>query len=502
VRLPSLSRIDELAKKFKSIAEMTGGPQVGQLIDAGATNAMFVQLGLDPAGFDRTAPVFLGLSHEGEHPFLIFKPAAENGITGEKELPAGMKLVVKDGMCVIGKADAVAGERRGASTKMLKGDFAGHVFISELVERYKADIEQGLGQFKGMVEMGMQQGQLPIPIVLDPIMAATRGTIYGVDSIAYSLTFKDEILETEGLITTKAESGLRKFLSRAGAPRENSLADFLPSEAFMTVDYCASPDWPGDEIMELTKATVGKETGDAIAQMISMSKPMWGALTGRNAIALTMQGMMGYNLHQIYELKEGVDVNTIVDKFDVEKLNGAMKKLGMPLTYTLEKGVAKHGETALHKLSMSSEDPQMQMALMMATSYIAAEGRHMFIVMSMNAELEMKDLIDRVRKGEPKPGAHTKAMDRLGRKRNLGVTFNFGALKAMAMMFAMMDPQAGQMMGMIPDEMYMSTALSVHDGDVAWKGDIPLAQILKIVKDVKAMQGGGGEPEAGKSEFD
>ena len=120
----------------------------------------------------------------------------------------------------------------------------------------------------------------------------------------------------------------------------------------------------------------------------------------------------------------------------------------------------------------------------------------------MNAELELKDLIDRVRKGEPKPGAHTKAMDRLGRKRNLGITFNFGALKAMAMMFAMMDPQAGQVMGMIPDEMYMSTALSVHQGDIHWKGDIPLKQILKMVEDIKAMQGGGNEPGAGNSEFD
>jgi len=502
VRLPSLARFDALAKRFAPIVEMMGEPGAKQLIEAGASNALLVQLGLDPAGFNRDAPVYMGLSHEGEKPFFILKPAAENGIAGEKELPQGMKLVVKDGYVHVGDAETIGGERRGVNTKLLGGDFAVHVYISELVARYKDDIEMGLTQAKGFAEMGIQQGGLPMEIAIDPLMAGARGVVYGVDSVAYSLAFKDDMLLTEGLVMTKDESGLRKFLARAGAPRENSLADYLPAEAFMTMDYSAAPDWPGEEMMDFFKATVGKDTGDAIGQMIAMSKPMWGVMTGRNAVALTMQGMMGYNVHTIYELKEGVDINTLIDKFDTEKLNAAMKKLNMPLEYKLEKNIGKHGETPLHKLSMTSEDPQMQMALMMATYYMAAEGEHLFMVMSMNAELEIKDLIDRVRKGDPKAGAHTKAMDRLGRKRNLGITFNFGALKAMAMMVAMMAPEAGQMMGAIPDEMYMSTALSVHDGDIHWKGDIPLKQILKMAADIKAMQGGGGDAGAGNSEFD
>jgi len=502
VRLPSLSRFDALAKRFKALVEMAE-PGAKALVEAGASNAMLVQLGLDPAGFNKDAPVYMGLSQEDGKPFFVLVPAAENGITGEKELPAGMKLVVKDGLVQVGEAATIAAERRGANTKLLNGDFAVHVYISELVNRHKEEIEAGFAEGKQGLEGALGMAGLPVEIGVEPIMAATRGMVYGVDSVAYALNFKEDILETEGLVMTKAESGLRKFLARAGAPRENSLADYLPAEALMTLDYSASPDWPGDELMQFFKSTVGDETGDAIGQLIAMSKPMWGSMTGRNATAFTMQGLMGYNVHQLFELKEGVDTATLFDKFDTEKINAAMKKIGLALEYKLEKNVGKHGETPLHKLSATSEDPQLQMALMGATYYMAAEGRHMYMVMSMNAELEIKDLIDRVRKGEPKAGAHTKAMDRLGRKRNLGITFNFGSLKAMAMMFAMMDPQIGQMMGAIPDEMYMSTALSVHDGDIHWKGDIPLKQILKMVEDIKAMQGGGGdEPGAGNSEFD
>ncbi len=502
VRLPSLSRFDAIAKQFLPMMELFGDPGIKQMVGAGASNAALVSLGLDPASFDRTAPIYMGLSHEGEKPFIILKPAAENGITGEKELPEGMKLVVSGGLVHVGMPDAITGERRGTATKMLKGDFAAHVYVGELTTRYKEDIEQGLGMFQAMFDMQLAGGQIPMKIESEPIVGAARGVVYGIDSVAYSLTFGEDRVTTEGMIMTKAESGLRKFLARAGAPRENSLADYLPAEALITMDYSAASDWPGAEIAEFAKGTVGKETGDAIAQMIAMSKPLWGALTGRSAMSLTMQGMMGYNLHSIYELKEGADINTMIDKFDVAALNKAAKELGMPIEYKLEKNIGKHGETSLHKMSASSEAPELQMALMMATYYIAAEGRNLYMVMSMNAELEIKDLIDRVRKGEAKPGAHSKAMDRLGRARNMGFTLNFGALKAMAMMAAMIDPQAGQMMGALPDEMYMSTALAVHDGDIHWKGDIPLKQILKVAADIKAMQGGGEGGAEGTSEFD
>jgi hypothetical protein len=504
VRLPSLDRMDALAKRFSGIAELAGGPQAKVLIEAGITNFAIAQAGIDPAGFDRTAPILLAMQDDDDEPYALLMAAKEKGITGEKDLPNGQKLVVKDGVVHVGTAAAIASERRGKAARLLDGDIAMQFFVSDLAERHKEDLEAGFEEMKQGLAMGFQQAGIPVEIALDPIISAAKGVAYGVNTVDYALTVKDDIIQTEGLISTKAESSLRKFLARAGAPNENSLCDYLPAEAFMTIDMSVTPDWPGMEMMEFLKKTAGNEMGDAVGQIMSMSKPIWGSLSGRSAISMTMQGMMGFNMHAVYELKEGTDTAKIFDKFDVEKINEGMKKLQVPVGYKLEKNVAKHGETPLHKLSLTSDDPDMQMALMMSTYYMAAEGNHMFMVMSMNGELEIKDLIDRVRKGDPKAGVHSKAMDRLSRKRNMGFTMNFGALKPMLMMLAMADAsgQANQYLNAMPDEMSMSTALSVHNGDIHWKGDIPLAKILKMIEDIKALQGGQGNGSGGGSEFD
>jgi hypothetical protein len=95
-------------------------------------------------------------------------------------------------------------------------------------------------------------------------------------------------------------------------------------------------------------------------------------------------------------------------------------------------------------------------------------------------------------------------MDRLGRKRNMGLTINFGALKPLLMMFAMADAsgEANMYLNAMPDELLMSTAISIHEGDVHWKGDLPLKKILKMVDDIKALQGENeGNAPGDDSEF-
>ena len=507
VRLPSLDRLDELAKRFAGVAELAGGPQAKVLIEAGVSNFVIAQAGIDPAGFDRTAPIYVSMTDGADDPYMILTTAKQNGIAGEKELPGGMKLVVRNGLVHVGKADDLAAERRGKAVPLLKGDIALQFFIGEIVARHTEDIDAGFAMAKQQAEMGLQQAGIPLPIALDPFIGAAKDLVIGIDRIDNAITVGDKLVETEGLVTSKARSKLRKFLSRAGAPKENSLADYLPDEAFVTMDMAVTSDWPGLEMMEFIKEAAGDEMGGAISQMMSMSKPLWGAMSGRSAISMTMQGMMGFNMHAMYELKEGTDTAKIFDKFDMATLNEGIKKLKLPIDiqYNLEKNIAKHGETALHKLSLSSDDPNMQMALMMATYYMAAEGNHLYMVMSMNAELELKDLLDRVRKGAPKAGAHSKAMDRLGRKRNMGFTLNFGALKPILMMFAMADQtgQANAYLNAMPDELLMSTAIAVHEGDVHWKGDYPLAKIVKMIDDIKALQGEqGGDQPGGDSEFD
>lgn len=506
VRLPSLDRIDAIAKRFASIAELLEGPEVKQIIEAGVTNAAFAQLGLDPSGFDRTAPLYFAVSEKNGDPYMLLTPAKENGFTGEKDLPDGAKLVVKNGVVHVGAAELLAAERRGTAIKLLGGDLALKFLVSEVVERNKEMIENGLAEMKGELDEGLQSSGLDLPIDGDALISALKTVVYGVQDINYALTFDEKYIITEGLITTKAESSLRKMLSRAGAPRENNLTDYLPAEAFMIVDSAVTPDWPIVEVSEFLKTAAGEDIAESFGQMVSMTKPMWDSLTGRTGVSMTMQGMMGFNMHGLYEMKEGVDAAKIFEKFDVEKMNAALAKMELPVKYVIEKNIAMHGETPLHKVSMTSEDPDLQMALMMSTYYMAAEGSHMFIVMSMNAELEIKDLIDRVRKGAPKKvGAHSKAMDRLGRKRNMGFTINFGALKPVLMMVAMADAsgEANMYLNAMPDVLLMSTALSIHDGDIHWKGDLPLKKILKMVDDIKALKGDNeGTAPGGDSEFD
>ncbi|MEM8883425.1 MAG: hypothetical protein AAGD14_05120 [Planctomycetota bacterium] len=501
LRLPSMDRLDALAKRFKAVAGMAGNPAMKQFIDAGVSNALMVQMGLDPQGFDRTQPIYLAFNEKSDEPLMLMRSAKENGITGQKQLPNGASLVVKDGLVHVGGADMLAAERRGTPLKMLDGDLAVRFLIADLVSRNKEDVDAAFEEMKK--EMGQDMGQmLPMELAIDPVVAMLKGGLYGVNTIDLSATVKEDIILTQGVISTRAESGLRKMLARAGAPRENNLSDFLPGEAFLTLDFAVTPDWPGLEAAEFIKAVAGNEMGEAVMQMMTTTKQMWSMFSGRAATSITLQGMMGGNMHMLYELKEGSDASKLFEKYDVNTINETLKKIGIPMTYTFERNIAKHGETALHRISIASDDPNFQQVAMLGNSYMAAEGNHMFMVVSPNAELEIKDLIDRVRKGEGKPGVHSKAMDRLGRKRSMGMTLNLGALKPLLMFAAMMDQsgQANQFLNAMPDEMSMSTAVSMHEGDISWKGDIPIKKILKMMEDVNALRGDGGG--AGDSEFD
>jgi hypothetical protein len=217
---------------------------------------------------------------------------------------------------------------------------------------------------------------------------------------------------------------------------------------------------------------------------------------------MRMQGMMGSSSLGIFELKEGVDAATIFEGYDVGVGNAALKKLGAPLSFTFEKDVTKHGETPLHRMTMQSEEPALAMVTMMFQYYFAAEGRHLFVAQGMTAETDMKSLIDSVRSGAKKEGAHARAMARLGPERNMGITLNVGALKPMAGMFMMIDPEVAQFFAGFPDEMYTSTAISItREGNLRWKGDWPAKQILDLVNAAAKAQKKAEEAPADE-EFD
>ena len=69
-------------------------------------------------------------------------------------------------------------------------------------------------------------------------------------------------------------------------------------------------------------------------------------------------------------------------------------------------------------------------------------------------------------------------------------------------MLVMFDPDLAQIFAGFPDEMYTSTALSItRDGNLRWKGDWPVKQILQFVDSaVKAQK--KAEEAAPDEEFD
>jgi hypothetical protein len=195
--------------------------------------------------------------------------------------------------------------------------------------------------------------------------------------------------------------------------------------------------------------------------------------------------MMSYSMSALYELKPGVDAKAVFETFDLAKANDGLKKLGLPFGYTFEKAAAKDGETELHRFGMTSEDPMMAMQLAMMQGCMAVENNLLFMAMSPTAEDDLKALLGKVRRGEKVADhPHLAAMARLGRGHNIGLTFNLGALKPLAMMLPMLGAPPGfaQAMQNVPDVLPLSTAITFPDGNLRWRGDWPVKEVVKIAE--------------------
>jgi hypothetical protein len=193
----------------------------------------------------------------------------------------------------------------------------------------------------------------------------------------------------------------------------------------------------------------------------------------------------------IAEVKEGADLNAIIENLDLTAANQALEKVGIPLSSTIQKSIAKHGETSLHRISQQSENPMLAMQLAMMQTYLAVEGQYLVSVSSPTAEDDIRGLLDKIRTGKPDDQhPHTRAMARLGRAHNVGFTLNVGALKPMAMMLPMFVPIPGvqDVVNHLPDELSFSTAIDFSGGDLHWRGDWPSGKIVKMVQAIQAAE--------------
>jgi hypothetical protein len=339
-----------------------------------------------------------------------------------------------------------------------------------------------------------------------PVVTSLKDGLMSLESFDYGLTMAGDRIESEGFLAVRDGSGLRGLLKRAGEPSTADLVAFLPKDAFMTFSASTNSDWPLKEMRDLLQKGAGDGVANAVLQFVSYAAMFQDGVTGRTAGSMNMNWMaMAPMVTGLYELKPGFDAKKLFETMDFAKLNEAVKKLGIPIQYKFEKAVGKHGETELHKLSMSSEDPQFAASLGQMTQYLAAENGILFLTMSPTGEDDLKAVIDRVRRGEKNADhPHMQAMSRLGRAHNMGFTVNLGALKPIAMMLGMMlPPEAAQAVQRMPDMLTFSTAVTFPDGNVRWRGDWPVREVAKIVEDIrKAMPKQGQEPEDEGKKFD
>jgi len=491
LRITSLDRVDAVAKQITPLLKSFGLEQeVAPVEMLGASGFLFQMSGLDPALVDRSKPIYLAMAGK-EAPHLILHPAAGASWEGQRELQHGMAAALLDGAIVCTGPRGRDAETRGTPTAIeLDGDLVVHVYLGDMVEAKKEMIEQQAA------EAVMGAGASPMlpdaaKALMLPVVTAVKDAVFSVESFEYAVTLKEGWIETEGLLRTKPRSGLRGFFKRAGAPgNTDDLLGYLPTNCFMYADSVAAPDWPLKELATVLDEAAGEGAGKALMSLMSMTSVFGDQLTGRSATAVSMGGMMSTNVYSIAEIKEGADLNPAIEKLDVAAINEHLTKVGIPVSLSIQKSIAKHGETTLHRISMQSENAAVAMYMAMMQTYVASEGRHFVSVTSPTAEDDIRGLLDKVRTGKPDEHPHAKAMARLGRAHNVGFSFNAGALKPMGMMIGMFMPVPGvqDVFNHLPDELYFSTAITFADGDLHWRGDWPSGKIVKMVQAIHAAE--------------
>lgn len=490
IRIASFDRVDAVVKDWLPMLKAMGlGDELADLEKMSLSDWLFVKSGLNADIVDRTKPIYCGFA-ESDEPLVVLHPAAGAAWEGKKELSEGAFAVLRGGAIVVGEGGLLDVEARGTPTTFrVEADAVLHVYLSDLIAAHKDEIEQKATEaVMGVAAAGAVPEQARALIL--PIVMSVKDGVLSLEAFDYGVTWTGERLESEGFVAIREGSGLRNLLKRAGEPGATDLVGYLPKEAFMTFTVSANPDWPAKEMKELLEKAGGGNVAAAVMQLFSIGSAFSENLTGRGATAVNLNMMAG-NVVTLYEMKPGADAKKLFDNFDAAKTTEALKAIGLPIGYTFEKAVAKHGETELHRFSMTSDDPMLAMSLASMQGCMAAENGVFFMAMAPTAQDDLTALLDKVRRGEKAADhPHALAMARLGRGCNMGFTLNLGALKPMAMMFGMfgMPRELIQAFQNIPDVLTMSTAITFPDGNIRWRGDWPVKEVAKVAEMIaKAM---------------
>jgi hypothetical protein len=541
LRVSSMDRLDALGRELQRVVKLID-KDTGDFVRRLPLSASFIHdLGLDASDpFDRTKPLYVAFVDEG----VVFFLPIEDGKTweGERKLDDGRVGVARGGMICIGKPDILAMPLRDRAVPFQKGDAGVKIFVDQLLKDHKNTLQAAAAGALPPIPVGPGLGDLKEAI---DDLADIGEDIQAID---YSLTWKQGRLESEGLIRVKDGAALRAFLSRVGPPGDNNLTGFLPDRQFLTLDFVAKPGWPGSELIkviddhlkelkaEADKKKQGqeqpqpqpqpKQEGEiprqeqqapepqppapaekpeaqkvepkdvrALAQAFGLNTHLWEHTTGKMAMGVSLTGMSA-TITTIIEGKKGADLNAALLKLDPDAMNAAAKKTEAPFNFVFEPRTVNHNGVEIHRLKRTLQPgamggipvPAMPAKVEFTTCYATVNGL-VLTVSSMIADptADLQQLIDRVQKGERLEPPHIKALDRLGRRHNVGLTINAGALKVLGGQLFMF-PEVAQALFLMPDDLSMTTVISVWDGNIHWRGDWPVEEVAKIAGTIQAQE--------------
>jgi len=480
LRLPSLDRLDAIAKQVQPFVEMVDRDASASMRRLPLSATVIHGLGLsaeDP--FDRTRPLFVAFDFITEEN-MLFLPLEQGAqwvpheLTDEKEAMLQM-------------------EQRGRATPFIDGDIGVKVYIAELADENRPLIEIALGKLLGEIA-GAQLGAIDTKKLSDAVGSLTRDAMYGVESLDYSLAWNKGQVHSHGILRVRDGAPLRGFIGRAGSPGENPLIGFLPKSSFLVMDSVSNPDWPGKEISQFAAAALGDEVGGPVSRAILSNSHIWDKLTGRMAVSVDLGAMMGMPTSiSIAEGKPDADLDAAFAKLDTAGITAALKKLGLDFDLQLERGFATHNNVSIHRMSMKFAVPMPGMpagGVQTQTSCVAVVNNLMLTVSGIDPMGSIKRLIDRVQKGETVEHPHAIAIQELGERRhNLAFSMNIGGLKPFAMIFMLAGvPDVAQAISSLPDEIYVTTVVGVWEGHLHWRGNWPVKEAVKIANRIIKAQ--------------
>ncbi|MEE8106466.1 MAG: hypothetical protein V3T86_13095 [Planctomycetota bacterium] len=493
LRLPSLDRLDAIALQVHPFVQMVDRDAAASMRRLPLSATVIHGLGLDAEDpFDRTRPMFVTFDFLTEEN-MLFLPIEPGSRWVPRELKDEKTGEVRGDYLCIAKEALLALETRGRATPFLGGDVGIKVYIAELADENRTLIEVGLAKLLEELA-GAPLGAIDARKLSAAVGSLARDSMYGVESLDYTFTWKQGQLHSQGILRVRDGAPLRGFIGRAGTPGENPLIGYLPKSSFLVMDAVSNPDWPGKEISQFAAAALGDEVGAPVSRAILSNSHIWDKLTGRMAVSVDLGAVLGMPTSiSIVEGKPDADLDAAFAKLDTAGITAAVRKLGLDFDLQLERAVETYNTVAIHKMTTKIAIPMPGMpagGAQTQTSCVAVVNNLMLTASGLDPMGSIKRLIDRVQKGETVEHPHAKAIQDLGERRhNLAFSINIGGFKPFAMIFMLAGvPDVAQAIASLPDEVYITTVVSVWEGHLHWRGSWPVKEAVKIADRVIKAQ--------------